>query len=227
MPDSGLHFWDIGSGGEEVWAMAGPNAWVYRWNGNGWTRKSTLATSEIEVSPEGRPWIVDMDLGVYRWNGVAFVRVGDLCAQDIAVGANDDAWAVGCDEDGMWNRSIFRWNPSTRVWQQIPGRANSVGMSGSGRAWIYRIFSDRDVAYERVGSSWIWRGGATTRINFIEGASMTEYPGSTDVYGWNPNTQSFQLYLASNMHLNDITWGPGPLWGVDTDGRVYKAETIR
>jgi hypothetical protein len=218
MPQNGIFFVELGAGGGELWGVGrigitGVNR-TFRWNGSNWEPKSTSPEPfQVEVSADGRPWILDASGGVHRWNGSSFVQVTG-CATSIAVGSNDDAWVTGCSSADQFNNfRIYRWNPTTQQFVLQSGVAYQVGMKSNGTVWILRKSAGGLSAYQKgLGTQWISRG---IPANFAFGFGGGTAQAQDGFYSWNPNTGSWAFYIGDADDVVDWgSWGPGPLYGL-------------
>jgi hypothetical protein len=118
--------WVLGTG-----HTAGGDYYIYQWNNYEWVQMPGAAT-QIAMSPQGYPWVLNHLGDIYYWNGSNFVQVGG-CATSISVGPAaavygggaspapnaygseyGDPWIIGCDDN------IYQLQGSTWVRQPTP-----------------------------------------------------------------------------------------------------------
>jgi hypothetical protein len=119
---------------------AGGDYYVYHWqNSNSeWLQIPGAAATEIAVSPQGYPWVVNHLGQIYYWNGSQFIQAPG-CATSIGVGPNaygsqyGSPWIIGCDGWGP-NGNIYQLQGSK--WVQQPGKATQIAVSPEGVPWV-------------------------------------------------------------------------------------------
>ena len=121
--------------------------WMQRWQVYQWRhllseRLDVGATSalqtQIAVSPEGIPWVIQANGNIFYANGSSWQQVSG-CATSIAVGPTGvafagpfgDAWVIGCG-----GSNIYQFQNGTS-WVQIPGGASYISVSPDlGVPWV-------------------------------------------------------------------------------------------
>ena len=96
---------------------------IWHWENSTWVAKPGTAT-QIAISPQGVPWIINHLGEISYWNGSAFqLAPGNGCAIAIGVGPATGAdprgvpWVIGCDGWDNVNGSIYKLQASTWVKQ--------------------------------------------------------------------------------------------------------------
>lgn len=194
-------------------------------------RSSTVQGYEIEVSSDGRPWLIALNTyDVYRWNGSSFVKLTG-CARDIAIGPNDDAWVIGCSEaDALHNRKIWRWNPATQQFVHVPGmNATQIAVQSNASVWISVNTQTGGVAHQRSGNGWVNRGAPPGGVRALGGGGAQASTGS-DYFTYNASTGAWDFFISDDQdgYIWLSSWGPGPLYGIGfTSESVYTINIIR
>jgi hypothetical protein len=98
---------------------------IFRFQNGQFVQVSVLAT-EIAVSPEGTPWVVNAFGNIFEWNNTSSVQVSG-CATSIGVGPNGAAWVIGCLSPGVTDDAIFQRVNGTFV--QEPGSAVQIAVA--------------------------------------------------------------------------------------------------
>jgi len=130
---------------------------IYQLQGSTWVQHDTsvyntllpmAVPTQIAVSPQGVPWIINSAGNVYYWNAPSptaydgsFIQVG-TCAISIAVGPVD-AWVTGCGGSSagynIWQTPIA--TAYQGAWVQMPGIASQISVSPDlGIPWVVDYF---------------------------------------------------------------------------------------
>jgi hypothetical protein len=138
--------WIIGCDG---W---GSNGYIYQLQGSTWVRQTggvNGQATQIAVSPQGVPWVINSLGNVYYWNGSTWIGPVGACATSIAVGPNTaplagpygDVWVTGC---GSSNGGYNIWQlQHGQSWVQIPGEATQISLSPDlGVPWVVNSFGN-------------------------------------------------------------------------------------
>lgn len=130
--------WVLGQG-----HTASGDYYIYHWQNSQWVQQPGAGT-QIAVSPQGYPWVINHLGQIFYWNGSAFeLAPGNGCAISIGVGPATsaepygDPWAIGCngnDTQANANGGIYRLQGST--WVQQPGAATQIAVSPQGVPWV-------------------------------------------------------------------------------------------
>ncbi len=130
------------------------NYYLFQWQNSKWVLRpgpatvlseiehfATAAGTQIAISPQGYPWIINNTGQVYYWNGAEFLLApGNACATSIAVGPNaygskyGSAWIIGCDAFNDGNGTIYQLQGST--WVKQGTGANRIAVSPEGTPWV-------------------------------------------------------------------------------------------
>jgi hypothetical protein len=113
---------------------------IYRWMNSTWVPQTGAAT-QIAVSPQGIPWIINHTGRIFYWNGSAYQEApGNGCAVSIGVGPSlytttpGGPWVIGCDGGFTKNGSIYQLQGST--WVRQPGSGTEIAVSPQGIPWV-------------------------------------------------------------------------------------------
>jgi hypothetical protein len=158
-----------GSTAGDPWALGntGQNGdyYVYQWINGQWVQQPGAGT-QIAISPQGIPWLINHLGQILYWDGQAFQQApGNGCATSIGVGPNaygskyGDPWVIGCGGFVTENSGIYQLQGST--WVQQPGQAVSIAVSPQGGPWV--VASDGSIYYWN-GSGFTWVPGCATSI---------------------------------------------------------------
>jgi len=158
-----------GSTAGDPWALGntGQNGdyYVYQWVNGQWVQQPGAGT-QIAISPQGNPWLINHLGQILYWDGQAFQQApGNGCATSIGVGPNaygstyGDPWVIGCGGFVTQNSGIYQLQGST--WVQQPGQAVSIAVSPQGVPWV--VASDGSIYYWN-GNGFNWVPGCATSI---------------------------------------------------------------
>ncbi len=152
--------WVLGSG-----ADSGGDHYIYQWQNSNWVQQSGAGT-QIAISPEGIPWVINRLGEIFYWDGSAFeLAPGGGCAISIGVGPSSSGdphgtpWVIGCNGGKSTNGGIYYLNGST--WVRSSGAANQIAVSPEGIPWV--IQANGNIFYAN-GSSWQQVSGCATSI---------------------------------------------------------------
>ena len=206
-----------GSSGGDPWVLRGPqsggNYPVYHLEKGAWNKKPGAGV-QLAVSPQGTPWLIDINGNLSYWSGTAFVSIAAPCATWIGVGPNayglkhGDPWILGCFVQGSADGyPIYRLVGAN--WVQQPGAGVKIAVSPQGIAWVIDSLGGVNIAY---GGNFVSAPGPVCATSIAVGSSQTAMP-SADVLGnvWitgctadaNGNYAVYQLQKGS-------TWAPIP-----------------
>jgi hypothetical protein len=159
-----------------VLGTAGQNGdyFIYQWINGQWVKQPGAGT-QIAISPQGNPWVINHLGQIFYWDGQAFQLVpGNGCATSIGVGPNaygskyGDPWVIGCGGYITQNSGIYQLQGST--WVQQPGAAVSIAVSPQGVPWVI----------DATGAIYYWNGNGFTQV-----------PGCATSIAVGPNTANF------------------------------------
>ena len=167
-----------GSTAGDPWALGntGINGdyYIYQWINGNWVQQAGAGT-QIAISPQGTPWVINHLGQIFYWDGLAFQEApGNGCATSIGVGPNaygsqyGNPWIIGCGGNITQNSGIYQLQGST--WVQQLGQAVSIAVSPQGVPWV--VAGD--------GSIWYWNGSGFTQV-----------PGCATSIAVGPNTANF------------------------------------
>lgn len=97
---------------------------IYKWNGSGWKRYPGGGV-RIDVDGQGRPWVVDDAGQIFHWKDSHWMKVPGS-ATDITA-SPEGAWCTGTEET-QGGYSIYRWDPSSHSWLQVPGGGVAISI---------------------------------------------------------------------------------------------------
>jgi hypothetical protein len=150
---------------------------IYQLQGSTWVKQPGAAT-QIAISPNGYPWVINQLGQIFYWNGKTFeLAPGNGCATSIGVGPNafgstyGDPWVIGCEGGYQTNGSIFQLQGST--WVKQPGAATQIAVSPEGVPWVINA----------AGSIFYWNGSP-----LLAGKNFVEVPGCATSIAVGPNT---------------------------------------
>ncbi len=151
---------DIGSDGDvfAIGAASGPgsNNTIYTWIHGGWSVFPGILARRVAVDGRGRPWVLTNTDQVWRYDGASFVRVWGAAATAIDIGPSPTGDAVFIIRT---SGQVARWNGSTFV--DVPGGGGvEITVDHQGEPWIVNGIGH---VWERVGTTWTYRGGITGR----------------------------------------------------------------
>lgn len=191
---------------------------IYKWSGSAWTPEPGGAVN-IDVGPDGTPWIVNSSQQVEKWTGSGWSSPYPGLASGISVGADGTTWIVGTSPTGGGNY-VWYWNG---VWVPVPGgllnieggpngvpwgvnNVNTV-FQGTAEGWTVLPGTGRDIATGTDGS--VWLVGTSTLPN---GYSVYHWTGSD----WgNP--------YPSNGAVSIAVGPDGTPWITDNENHVLHA----
>lgn len=167
-----------GSTAGDPWVLGntGQNGdyYIYQWTNGQWVQQPGAGT-QIAISPQGAPWVINHLGQIFYWDGQAFqLAPGNGCATAIGVGPNaygskyGDPWVIGCGGFVTQNGGIYQLQGST--WVQQPGAAVSIAVSPQGVPWVI----------DAGGAIYYWNGNGFTQI-----------PGCATSIAVGPNTANF------------------------------------
>ena len=84
----------------------------------------------IDVDPNGRPWVINTVFDVFQFDGTGWVKRPGVKAQDIAVGANGSVFVGGVDS------KPYKWNATSKIWDKLTNAADRVAVEPDGSVWI-------------------------------------------------------------------------------------------
>jgi hypothetical protein len=76
------------------------------------------AADDLDVAPDGTPWIVASDGTIMRRSWGSWERLPG-CGRAIGVGVEGSVWVLGCDFVAG-GHPLYRWNESTYSWNEQP-----------------------------------------------------------------------------------------------------------
>ena len=98
-----------------------------------WVKMQDDVATQIAVSPEGIPWVINASGQILYWNGSKFVVNADKgCATSIGVGPNSDGltngtpWITGCTASADGNFDVYQMQTGG-AWVKMQ---NDVGIGG-------------------------------------------------------------------------------------------------
>ena len=101
--------------------------------GNKWQTYAGGAV-RIAVDPSGTPWVANDAGNIFRWVNNSFQQVAG-CAKDLAIGQDGVIWAIGCNAvPGGFG--IYRMSPNGNQWENVPGGAVAISVSGKNQPWV-------------------------------------------------------------------------------------------
>jgi hypothetical protein len=121
-------------------STAAGDFYIYQWNKSQWVKRPGAGT-QIAISPQGVPWVIDHRGQIFYWTGSAFALApGAGCASAIGVGPATSAdpfgqpWVIGCDGTDNIDGSIYQLQGST--WIRKPGAAVHIAVSPQDVPWV-------------------------------------------------------------------------------------------
>jgi hypothetical protein len=181
-------------------------AYVYRWNGNEWTREQKLSASDgvagdsfgFAVALSGGVAVVtaagdDSGSGsayVFRWNGVTWMQEQKLMASDRAAGDSfgwaasiyQDVVLIGANFDDARRGSayVFRWNGTS--WVQEQKLTSSDGVAGDFFGWA--VSAGKDEVFVTANFDDSVRGAAYVfhfdGVSWVEDQKLTASDGGSN-----------------------------------------------
>lgn len=112
---------DCGSGGE-IFSLVGSNGWS----------KQTGCGVQIEVAPEGTPWVIDRRGKLYNFTSGGWIELPGSVT-DIAVGKNGDAWAIGTTVC-PGGRNILHY--VNNDWTKVDGCGVNIEVAPNNEVWV-------------------------------------------------------------------------------------------
>ena len=208
---------------------------IWHWENSTWVAKPGAAT-QIAISPQGVPWIINHLGQISYWNGSAFQLAPDNgCAIAIGVGPATGAdprgvpWVIGCDGWDNVNGSIYKLQAST--WVKQPGAAIQIAVSPEGIPWV---ISSGGYIFHWNGSDWTVVNGCATSIAVGPSTAPLANPyGDVWVTGCGEvNSDGYAIYQFQNGTswvqipgiATQISVSPdmGVPWAVNAVGQVFE-----
>lgn len=183
----------------------------------------TLGTSVSLGSPAapapGRPGSVIPSasfadtLNIYRFNGSRFVQVPGSLTQ-IAVGADGRGVgsAVLVPDSAVWgineHKGIFRFNPSNRLFEKMPGTLEQIAVGSSFHIWGVNV---RQEIYRFDGSQFVQIPGSLRQIAVGADGAVWGLNAADEIYNWSPTTRQFEQIPGKLQTIavgsRDVVWG--------------------
>jgi hypothetical protein len=206
-----------GSSGGDPWVLRSPqsggNYPVYHLEKGSWNKKPGAGV-QLAVSPQGVPWLIDINGNVYYWSGTAFVSIAAPCATWVGVGPNafglkhGDPWILGCTVQGGANGyPIYRLVGAN--WVQQPGAGVKLSVSPQGIPWVIDSLGNVNYLYAGI---LFGAPAAACATSIAVGSSQTALPtmnllGNVWITGCLADAKgNYPVYQLQA----DATWAPIP-----------------
>ncbi|MEP6609499.1 MAG: tectonin domain-containing protein [Burkholderiaceae bacterium] len=191
---------------------------IYRWTGNDWQIVPGGAV-RIDVDPQGNPWVVNSFGNILRLGSSGWQPLPGL-ARDIGIGADGSVWVVGITPvPGGF--AIYRW--SGRDWTIVPGGAVSIDVDPRGNPWVV---NDSGEVFRYESGAW--------QLTSMRGTALTvSADGSVWLLGQERVPGGHSIHRLTTKGWRKAPGGAVAIsagrvpWLVNSEGRIYRWETLR
>lgn len=195
----------------------------YNFSTGNWKKTPTGAAVQIDVGPDGTPWVVNDQGLVYHFDGSTWVGGIPGTATEISVGGDGSLWKIGTNRE-RGGYGIYKFNFSDNSWDKTThGAAVRIDVGPDGTPWVV---NDAGLVYRFINNEWVGGiSGTATDISVGGDGSVwkidrTPERGGFGIFKLNSSDGSWNKTASGAAVSIDVDKSGTP-WVVNDGGLVY------